>query len=672
MSIGTGRRSLPLPFLAALAVLAARLPVLLAHQDSHYPFELFSGNVAAALLDGLNLELSRLTIIPHIRGGPLFGLMGAPLFALFGESLVVLKLVPLIWHAITMALAVALLGRYGGRSAAWAGLGLAVCAPPLLAKLSVLGLASHLESYLPALLALLAWTPIVQARRTDRTAWIRLGLAVGFSSFFHLQALLPCLILLALLLLRCPRRLGSGSLPLLCGLLLAAAPQLLFEGHDLSLGLSVMGKAPHQSVANTTPGPIGEVALFERPAKALLMGSQGMAPMLEYSAEPAWARVALSHLWWIALLLAAARGAWRSRQSLVDLVRRPFAADSAVPDLGTVLVVHSLVVGVLFVSGGLQANLWFVGTGMASRRLIPMLMSLLLLAALGCSRRNPSSSRDENVRRVLLGVLLVCGAIGSVQAGSWNRAARVPHRGEYYEWFVPQLDHHADGDPKQLVELVRRVDRGDPRFASLRYPLRCFDLSSQEPLLLQLARARAALPATIAPLFALTSLGRAWGRDDRLPQMLANEELLSSLTDLERSAFLHGVGLGLAPKWTRASASDTPGTIHPVLPYLGQQLPADTLPAIFEGLGFSRGQVHDPYNHYMARELDELSQLTAPLRSDLLRGFGWGYRQRYASPPGEVPDGLSVLSHIAPADQPDFLEALLGQSLPDEAEPLGL
>lgn len=669
MSAAPERRSL-LPLWAALAVVAARLPVLLAHQDSHYPFELFSGNVAAALLDGLQLDLSRLTIIPHIRGGPVFGLLGTPLFALFGETLLVLKLVPLAWHALSVALMVALLARHGGRSAAWAGLGLALCAPPLLAKLSVLGLASHLEALLPALLALLAWSSIVQGQRTARSAWVRLGLAVGFCSFFHLQALLLCLILLALLLLRYPQRLLSGSLPLLLGLALTASPQLLFEGQDLSLGQSVMGKTPHQSVANTSSGPIGEVALFERPAKALLMATAGMAPMLEYAAEPHWARVGLSHAWWFALLLAAGRGAWRSRQSLLNLLRQPFASDGTAPDLGCVLALHALAVAVLFVASGVQANLWFVGTGMASRRLIPMLMSLLMLAALGCARRGSDSARSDLVRRATLGVLLLCGALGSLQAGSSDGAARLPHRGEHYEWFVPQLDHHVEGDAEQLVELVRRVDRGDPRFASLRYPLRCFELSSQQPLLLQLARARAALPATTAPLFAVTALGRAWGQDDRLLQMLARDELLSTFTQLERSAFLHGVGLGLSASWPRASASDSPGTIHPVLPYLARELPDAPRAAIFEGLGFSRGQVYDPYNHYMARELGELSQLAEPMRSDLLRGFGWGYRQRYVTPPTQLPAGLSVLSRIAQSDQPSFLEGLLGRSLPEEAATL--
>ena len=61
----TGPRRHGLLVLAfGLAVLLARLAVALAHQDTWYPFEIHSGTIARALLDGLELEVATLPIVP--------------------------------------------------------------------------------------------------------------------------------------------------------------------------------------------------------------------------------------------------------------------------------------------------------------------------------------------------------------------------------------------------------------------------------------------------------------------------------------------------------------------------------------------------------------------------------------------------------------------------------
>lgn len=663
------RLSLWLPLWAGLAVAAARLPVLLAHQDSHFPFELFSGNVAAALLDGLRLDLPQLTIIPHIRGGPLFGLLAAPLFAALGETLAVLKLVPLLWHALAAALIVRLLLLNVGRSAAKVATCLLICATPLIAKLSVLGLASHLESAVPSLLALLIWCPLVAGRRDGPWAHGLFGLALGFAAFFHLQSLLLCLILLGLLILRRPRQLLSGLPALLLGAVVGASPQLLFQAADLSLGQSILGDVAHQGPANFAPGPFGEVCAFGWADKATSLAMHGLAPLLEYDVESPLLRNLLAYGYSGALLLGAAWAAWRSRRALGDLLRHPFGSAGEAPDLTVALVLHCFTVGALFVVSGLQAELWFVGTGLAGRRLAPLYVSMLVLAAVGLARCHNGQRRP--LQSLLLGVLLLSGAVGTVLASQSSEAARRSHRGERYEWFGRQLEYHAQRDPRRLVELIRRIDRGDPRFAHMRFTVRCFDLTSEEPLQDQLPAARAARPLRVGPVFAVNALGREWGEDIQLLQMLRADELLDSLRPIERQAFLHGVGQGLALFWSRPSMSETPGVIHPLLPYLAGHLPPAWAGTIFEGLGFARGQVYDPYNHYMGREIEELGQLDERFRGDLFRGFGWGHRQRYVVPPETLPEGLPIVDQLAPDDLSAYLSGYLGHQFPAESVLLG-
>ncbi|MFT7464714.1 MAG: hypothetical protein ACI9EF_003072 [Pseudohongiellaceae bacterium] len=664
------RRSLVwLPVLAAVAVALARLPVLLAHQDSHFPFELFSGSVAAALIDGLHLDLPTLTVIPHIRGGPLFGVLAAPLFVLLGETLLVLKLVPLLWHALAAGLTVLLLHLAVGRSAARVGTCLLICATPLIAKLSVLGLASHLESAVPSLWALLVWCPLVAGRWEGRLAHGLFGLALGFGSFFHLQSLLLCLILLGLLALRHPRRLWFRCLPLLLGVVIGVLPQLLFQAADFEVGQTLMGKVSRQTPAHFAPGPYGEVCAFGWENKATGLAMHGLAPVLEFDAESPLLRKLLSYGYSTALLVGAAWAVWRSRRPLADLLRKPFSSGGVAPDLTVALILHCCAVGLLFVISGIQVELWFVGTGLAGRRLAPLCMSLVILASIGLARR------EERPRwpfqYLLIAVLLICGTVGTVLASQGTEAARLTHRGERYEWFGRQLEHEVEGDPRQMIELIRRIDRGDFRFAHMRFSVRGFGLKSESPLQSQVREARKALPLRLGPMFALNALGRRWGEDVKLLQMLRVDKVIATLLPVERRAFLHGIGQGLMLYWSRPSVSATPGVIHPLLPYLANNLPKRWAGVIFEGMGFSRGQVYDPYNHYMAREIGELGQLNPRLKKPLLRGFGWGHRQRYVVPPVTLPDGLPLVEQLSPEDLEAYLEGYLGQVLPPEAGVLG-
>ncbi|MFT7465446.1 MAG: hypothetical protein ACI9EF_003813, partial [Pseudohongiellaceae bacterium] len=205
------RAPLTLPLLFLVAVLWVRVPVLLSHLDSWYPFEIHAGSIATALLDGLDLSWGPLTVVPHIRGGVLLGLILVPAYALFGISSLVFKATVLFWQGGTVALMVYVLARFFSRRVAAVFGTLMLFAPPVTAKLSVLGLASHMESPLFSLLALLPFWAMTIEGRFSRWRWFGFGAAVGFAGFFHLQALLPSLLLLGLLVVMETRRFFTGG-----------------------------------------------------------------------------------------------------------------------------------------------------------------------------------------------------------------------------------------------------------------------------------------------------------------------------------------------------------------------------------------------------------------------------------------------------------------------------
>ncbi|MBM3985461.1 MAG: hypothetical protein FJ296_07220 [Planctomycetes bacterium] len=245
-----------LPALFFVATLALRLPVLLAHLDTWFVFEVHSGTIAMALADGLDLEWATLPIISHVRGNVVNALLLVPIYAAFGASSLTMKLVPLLWHAATVALLVHLLARHAGRFAAVAAGSFLVLGPPVLQKLSLIGLSSHLESMLPFLLALWPWLHMTSSRRFGAAPAFALGAASGCAAFFHVQALLPCLVLIGLLLLaEAPALFPRGLLALLAGFALGAAPSLAFEGG----GLQVIQASLEAGTAGEAAGLAGDV-----------------------------------------------------------------------------------------------------------------------------------------------------------------------------------------------------------------------------------------------------------------------------------------------------------------------------------------------------------------------------------------------------------------------------
>jgi hypothetical protein len=660
-----------LPLLAFVAVVAARLPVLLSHLDTWYPFEVHCGTIAVALADGLDLDWPRLPIVSHVRGNVVNALLLRPVFALFGVSSLTLKLVPLAWHAGTVALLVHVLTRHAGRFAAFAAGVLLVLAPPAIQKLSVLGLASHLESTLFFVLALGAWLGLTARRHAGTGAFLAFGAAVGAGAFFHVQALLPCLVLVALLpvsegwVLR-PRALAA----LVAGIALLALPALAFEGGSLRIVFASVGGAADAAIAEG----FERTAPADKLSRLLLEGA--FVDSLEYGevSGPAgrWlGRAAAASLLLLPLLAVALE-----RRRLAGLWRRAFRGDGPPPGPVPPLALHAvLVVAAFSVSHvALHPRL---GSGAAYRHFAPLLFSLLALSGLAVG-----ALADRGRRRLAVSLLVAAalpGAAGLVAVAGGTPASRTAQRGECYEWFRDQLAHASGGDSPATVELIARVDRGDPRFRTLRFPIHLVRTPADDLHFLEKERcACEGLPRDVG-LFALTHLGRLLAERSlggpgapALPP-LHDPDLwrqVAAMDGPEAAALLHGAGLALKPPRLTRDPSRVEAHLEFLARLLGP-LPAEHARTVAEGYGFSIGFVFDPYSKQARSLLALQERLPAELADAAFTGVGWGCRQRCLEPPPTVPAGLVELECVPAPWRPAFVRGYTGATLPAEAAVLG-
>ena len=662
-----------LPAVVFVAALAMRWPILAAHHDTWYPFETHAGTIAAALLDRVDVDVATLPIVPHIRGGVLFGLLLAPLFHLLGPTSLALKVLPWLWHAATLALLAALLRRYFTGATAIVGAVLFLTAPPMMQKLSVLGLGSHMESSLLLLLALIPFYRMTVDRRVTVGNGLAFGLAIGVAGFFHLQALLPALLLAGLLLLSLGPAVGwRPVVAAVAGAAVAAAPSWLFVDGNLALLSISLGKkraAPSQA----GPGP-GE--------KLADLVSGDFASALEFG-EAGAAGAALGVVFSVALVAAAMvalAGARDELRGLIGRLRRPRRADP-VPLRTTPFVLHAILVTLLFLVSHAQ-NKSVLSAGAANRHLAPLYTSLLILAAIGIGESLARGRRAAPV--ILLLALLVPGVVGYASTARSAPANRVLQRGECYEFLSTQLRHHTDGDLERTVALITRVDRGEAAFRTFRFRIGASRGRVDDEAIAAIADLPDDATGRIAAAFEATWVGRRLvldhraengkpsplkGRPGELIPLITSpwfSQAFGALTELRQTALLHGVGLALeAPRAAKVPAQNK--HFMESLERLRFETPARFHVPILEGYGFAFGLVYDPYNGFLVDQMRRFGNLPARVQEAVLRGVGWGYRQRYATAPTEVPDGLAVVDLLRARSRPVFEAAFLGRSLPIEA-----
>ncbi len=649
------RAKLSLLFL--LLTVAARLPVLLAHDDAWQSFEVHTGNLAQGFLDGLDMKIERMPAMPHNRGNAPSALLLAPFYAVLGPTAFAMKLFPVLWHAFTVLLLVALFDRFFNRRAAWACGWLLVLAPPMFTKLSVLGYASHMEATLFMALPLWPFFAITLEGKADMRRYLGFGLATGAAGFFHLQALLFCLGLFVLLIIQRPRAtLTKGLLAGALGMAITGGPSFLFPG----------GNVDYVSKALFKDKPPATAPDADRVEKLQNFFEGGAVEALDFGEAGERAGVILGSLWLAALLAACATAVWDERARLAQLFRRVFTFRAGEVSPLAVFVFHPFAVLALFFMTSMSLNLGNLGSGNENRRLVPVVFSLLLLAAagLGGTGRRPAPSRG---RRGVLVLLILVGAAGLVATGRPNPAAAIPQRGEAYEWFSVHLAHHTGGDPDALVDTILELDRGDLRFATLRYTVGYPGLAVNRPG--DLAREGRLLLNGDTPhvLFRATAVGRALGARRTAAASPSLTAMLDTLTPTLRAAVLHGLGLGLPKMRPGGQPVAYRRAQRQLLDELQGWSPADRS-AILEGYAFPRGFSLMPYIPALLQPLTDFAALPEPVRDAFMRGFGWGYRQRWLQVPDAVPDELAILQAVPDLGRRALIEGLIGSNLPPEAE----
>lgn len=669
-----------LPVLFAVIALATRVPILVAHLDTWYPFEVHSGTIAQALIDGIRLDVPKLPIIPHIRGGVVSGYLLVPIYSLLGTSAFAMKVLPVVWHAVTVGTAVSVVGRFFSRTASIAVGAILCAAPPMYTKLSVLGLSSHMESALPFLLALAFYLSMTLKRRFHYANVALFGIAVGVCGFFHLQALLPALVLLGALLVIEFRSLGWAKAGvLLLGILLGAAPSLAFVGGNFTLLTnSFNDNAASTDEAFRDASEVDEGGRMITAVTKLAGLATGDFPgALEFEEIPMIGRAA-SWIYSIALLITAGYALFRDRTDVMIRVRAAFSKDrSEVESPSTplcgqtvVLAAHIAAVLLLFAVSYVQTRT-LISSGAANRFLAPLLFSAFLLAGVGIG--GLISDGRRRLGHAMLAAMVIPGILGLAATSSGSEASRMNQRGECLEWFGGYLQRETRGDPARLVALIDRVDRGDPRFQTLRF--KAAFQRGQGPLNLAAENEYRGQLAPKDRLFAATWLGQRIAQQQGAttePRLLisqfrqaAIQETLLGLPEVERLAVLHGVGLAL--DLPRGKDPKQHEAFYVSLGIAQEKLPEEVMTPILEGHGFRMGTVFNAYSDHMVAQVRRVGALAPEARKAFTRGLGWGLSQRYLEPPKRVPAGLVARAALTEDVLDVFDAAFTGTRLPREA-----
>lgn len=669
-----------LPVLFALVAIATRVPVLLAHLDTWYPFEVHSGTIAQALMDGVRLDVPKLPIIPHIRGGVVSGYLLVPLYEVLGVSAASMKALPLVWHGITVFSAVYVIQRFFSRPAAIAVGAILCAAPPMYAKLSVLGLASHMESALPFLLALMFYLSMTIERRFSLWNAGLFGASVGLCGFFHLQALLPALILLgALFVIEYRSVRWLGALVVIIGVAVGSAPSLGFEGGNFTLLSNAFngesgGDFGAEDQAESREGSRLTTAV----TKLAGLAGGDFAGALEFEEIPAIGQVA-SWIYAIALLLTASYALLRDRNDMMIRIRaaigkgRPEddSSERAICGQTVVLATHVLAVLLMFAISYVQTRT-LISSGAANRFMAPLLFSSFLLSGIGIG--SLVTAGRKHIGWALLIAMVVPGAMGIAATSKGEEVARWNQRGECYEWFVGYLQRETRGDPARLALLIDRVDQGDPRFQTLRFKVP-YQRRPGPPKFKVEGDFRNQLEPK-QRLFAATWYGQRFVQHIKAvaqPRLLISgfriEEMVEKLEDLpdvEQIAMLHGMGLALDPP--RAGKDpEQHEAFYVSIGMAADKLPQEVMTPIIEGHGFRLGTVFNAYSDHMIAQVHRCTQLPLESRKAFARGLGWGLAQRYLEPPETVPAGHKAREQLPEDVRVVFDAAFTGTRLPREA-----
>ena len=359
----TGRRLLVLLLVAAalkLAFLAAPRTDLLGNHPrtgealEFHPEEISRASIALEVREGPLLPVRDYQWTHTFGGSLVVGLAAIPFFEVFGVSVFSLKLAPLCFELLVVALGFLLYDRLFGPRAAWIGGLLLAVSSPGQALLATIAWGTHASTNAFVMGGFLCYVLSLERSADGAVARVRpgwrfaFGLLSGFALWFGSSYLVALLAVLICELVRDRReflRVSSGAL--LAGLLIGLTPWLRYNSFHDYAGLAVdsgidlldmalvprLARVPERFVEfSTTAFPAG---LWHRDV--------GFVP-----------GALLAVVATASAFVMAALGAWRLRGSVACIPRAFFALGPQRCDPALVLLLHPA----LFLLGLMLSDHW--------------------------------------------------------------------------------------------------------------------------------------------------------------------------------------------------------------------------------------------------------------------------------------------------------------------------
>jgi len=165
-----------------LIYIISRLPLLLSYPKT-ISFELYRGTLALEMMGGLRLPWG--DYLPDLYGVvPLFnGFLTIPFFLTFGPNLFALKLVPFVWHLLSLTAWYFVWREHFSPKQTFFILLFFVMPPPRMTEYTLLNNGYHFEMILWMALSILLFRKFLEGGFSEVKAGLVLGLLGGFSSF---------------------------------------------------------------------------------------------------------------------------------------------------------------------------------------------------------------------------------------------------------------------------------------------------------------------------------------------------------------------------------------------------------------------------------------------------------------------------------------------------------
>lgn len=417
--------------------------------------ELHKGNIAQEVLDGPLLPLFDYHHAPNGGGTMVVGVLTVPFFVLMGPTIVAVRLVPILFNAVTVFFLTMILGRFVSRRAALAGGLVMAIAVPGYALISVSSEGTHLENNAATMVCLYLYLCLRADSGSGANAASSsprqlafaalLGLIAGFAMYFGYMIAIAFSAMLVFEVLH--DKLFFLRRWFLCaaaGFLIGFLPWILFNASHAWAGLSL-----YNLPASNRAGP-ARIA-----AKAWANVSSLFASYLPasffFEGFPIVPRHVVDWIWYVVLMGFTGWAAWSLRPAMARGARALFTRSATTPPLDVRLVFLAYVPIFVVYYGLVDVfQAWMhVDIAHDGRYTTPLFPFLVLGAAVGFDMARPTYERWAARAVALLCALAFVGTLAACDFRRFGESLHEPGASQRelarfimwkYSADVPRLD----------------------------------------------------------------------------------------------------------------------------------------------------------------------------------------------------------------------------------------